>query len=390
MERVKKDLLTLLGYELNGFLSDDSLQDMDIQAVLHEASKHSVLNFIIDALGTLKSKGIVMFDDVYLEQYKNRSIRSIVIGSEVDSLQNEVIDLFTDKSIPYCILKGSSISSMYEKPRLRPSGDIDIYVNPSLISEASEIMIQNGYRYQNTTTSYHKSFIKGGIEVELHNSLPGLPRGRSGRSLLFLKELDKRSVSYEKDGKTIYFPNTCDNGIIQMCHILHHILDEGINLRLLCDWMMLVKSKISDAFWENELLEIYTRAGLNKMAMLLTKTCKIYLGFRTDNCTWCDGVSKKECSRFIDFIFSKVDEDNERKGKEQVGERYEGQLSEQVWEYNTIQYGMKAIYRNMVLLFSGKRNILRICEILVKRKDSIKLLVNLRLFSKKRAIDYAN
>lgn len=387
MKESQNNLLKVIGYELNNASRETVCDISDWEGVLAEAGKHGLINFAIDSAGRLelseKNKDVIA-------KCKNISLQKIVTGTHVEKMQNELLQLLQKNDIPYCVLKGTSISSLYEKPRLRPSGDVDVYIPPEHIKHASEIMLADGYKYYQTTTTYHMSYVKNGVEIEVHNTLPGMPKGKSGENLSFLKNLDKRADKIASGNLLLAYPNTCDNGIIQMCHILHHILDEGMSLRLLCDWMMLVKNRMPDENWNTEICQVYQKAGLDKMAKLLTKTCILYLGMAGTNFSWCMETSDDACKRFIEFIFEQVDREVIRASKKTSSENnYEGELKVNTWEYNGSHYLINAIKRNIVMVLTGKRGIKTIINIMKKRNADAKLLLNLCLFTRNRVRDYA-
>ena len=85
-----------------------------------------------------------------------------------------------------------------------------------------------------------------------------------------------------------------------LLHIVKHI-DDGLGLRQLCDWMGFVKNELNNEVWNNEFQPVLKKAGLENLACVVTKLCKIYLGL-SDEISWCDDADEKTCDELMRYV----------------------------------------------------------------------------------------
>lgn len=314
----------------------------------------------------------------------SKSHEAIFKNIKYINTQNSLIDEFIKSDIKYTILKGVGVSCNYQNPMLRVSSDLDIYVKPSEFEDAKEKLIEVGYEYEKTNTDYHSAFIKDNFEVELHNALPGLPRGSIRNEFVKMKDLTSRAINLRSGNMEVYIPCIEDNATVQLLHILHHTLEKGMNIRLLCDWLAFVKKNLNDDVWKN-MEKDFTQVGLDRMAKVLTRIGEIYFGLDDNNITWHRSVMEQDCENYISFIFEERERELNRTDHKEIN--YETSLSEEVWESKRSIWSI--IIRNVKLLLTGKRNIKRIFQLKQKLNYKTKKIVNLNLMTKKYAKYYA-
>lgn len=101
------------------------------------------------------------------------------------SLQREVLRqidrAFEARDIAYVVIKGVHLRELaYDDPSLRPAGDVDILVSAGQRVPAAAALVDAGFRYrpQPDTISHEASFVKPGIEIDLHWNIlrPGRTR----------------------------------------------------------------------------------------------------------------------------------------------------------------------------------------------------------------------
>lgn len=383
----QKLLLELLKFYFSNNMIEIDYSLVDWEELFLEAQYHKVIPFVYEALYKLdvinKCKSDQLND--VLNRMKSKSMQTIFNNSRLIAFQKELMSKFEEASVPVCVLKGTSLMINYPQMMCRALGDIDLYVKPDSFERANNVLLELDFKYENTTTQYHKSYVKNGVEVELHNAVAGLPGGKSGHNLVFLENIYERGLVGQLEYGNNRIPNVCDNGIVQLLHIFHHATERGLKLRLLCDWMMFVDKNLNDDIWNESIFEIYKSANLDYMAKILTKICKDHLGLENENITWCDEIKPNEYRPFLDAVMKK-DEIIVRSSSEP---EYEHDLRQDVWEYREGLYWVNVLLRNIKLICSGKRTVVQCFEFAKEKRMEQKKIISLNILQKKCVKDYS-
>ncbi len=142
-----------------------------------------------------------------------------------------------------CILKGQGNALMYANPYARTPGDIDVWVNASRaqITEyaAKHFAVGDDIRYHHIETT------KDGVPVELHFTPCTMnnPIYNARLQKWFERNVDLQCsnvVSLPDGAGEIAVPTTAFNVIYQLCHLYHHFFDEGIGMRQVIDYAILI------------------------------------------------------------------------------------------------------------------------------------------------------
>ena len=174
---------------------------------------------------------------------------------------------FRDNNLQSCILKGQGIAQLYPNPRLRTSGDIDVWIN----SSRKEVILFVSKLSKSSHAVYHH--IDGlkidGVEIETHFTPSYMANPFANRRLqkLIWKESTKQFEHCTSlyDGITIHTPTLAFNRVFILHHIYRHFFYEGIGLRQMMDFYYVLKQ----GFTKEEQLEtirIYKRLNLLNFA----------------------------------------------------------------------------------------------------------------------------
>lgn len=210
--------------------------------------------------------------------------------------QNTVISHLNSHNIPFVILKGTSASCYYPIPELRAMGDIDILTKRKDIEKACSIMEEIGYIRLQSDNDFGRTikFVKGNLEIEIH------------RYFTSLNDADKADYL-----ENLILDNICPgqtklpdeiNGLVLLEHIGDH-LEHGLGLRQIIDWMMYVRQCLHDKEWDTYFKFHAEKIGLEKLAVVVTKMCQIYLGLE-DDITWCNNADLSVCKDLMGYIMS--------------------------------------------------------------------------------------
>ncbi len=153
--------------------------------------------------------------------------------------------LLREDGLRCCILKGQGNALMYRNPYARTPGDIDVWVNASrsrIIEYARRhFEVGDDIRYHHLETEMD------GVPVELH-FFPGVMNNPVYNRRLqrwFKRNADLQCsnvVGLPDRAGEIAVPTAAFNVIYQLCHLYHHFFDEGIGMRQMVDYYLLLEN----------------------------------------------------------------------------------------------------------------------------------------------------
>ena len=198
-------------------------------------------------------------------------------------------------TVPYVILKGTSAAQYYPYPELRVLGDTDIMTRHEYYMRACEMMVSGGYKEVTVESERrrgrHRSFAKGDFLVEVHSFFASVTDPEQA------KYLDDQII--ENITPSHILPDHV-NGLVLLEHISQH-LRSGIGLRQIIDWMMFVNQFLQDENWPR-FRDMAEKLGLEKLAIITTRMCEIYLGL--PNRKWSQSANERICEQFLFYILS--------------------------------------------------------------------------------------
>ena len=150
-----------------------------------------------------------------------------------------------------CVLKGQGNALMYPNPYSRTPGDIDVWIDASRerIMEYAQKKFELGddIRLQHLETSLD------GVPVELHFFPCSMnnPIYHARLQKWFRRNADLQCsnvVSLPDGAGDIAIPTTAFNVIYQLTHLYHHFFDEGIGMRQIIDYFLVVNDFSKNVF----------------------------------------------------------------------------------------------------------------------------------------------
>lgn len=219
------------------------------------------------------------------EEWKNYIIQQLV---SCDQCRHEQSILPLD--IPFVILKGTSVAKYYPYPDYRMMGDIDIMTRREDLDKAYHQLLDNGYSVIKELNR-EICLIKNGITVELHRRFATLSDPEKAK---YLDDLIINNINPSHE-----LPDNI-NGLVILEHINQH-MEGGLGFRQIIDWMMFVDKCLPDKKWF-EFYPMVKEIGLEKLAIVTTRMCEIYLGL--SNHAWCADADPAICEQLLDYILS--------------------------------------------------------------------------------------
>ena len=193
-------------------------------------------------------------------------------------------------SVPYTILKGTSAAQYYPHPEYRSMGDIDIMTRREDFDQAYQDLLTGGYCVI-SSAEREVGLTKNGVMVELHRFFSSLSDVDAARYLddLIIENINPSHVLEDPI-----------NGLVLLEHISQH-LENGIGLRQIIDWMLFVNQCLPDEKWQ-EFYNMAKRIRLDKLAIVVTRMCEIYLGL--PHRKWSENANEALCEQLMDYILS--------------------------------------------------------------------------------------
>ena len=221
---------------------------MDWQELYSFASKQAILGLCFD--------GIVRLGKKYPEELRLNPIERKLLmawmskaqqirrqNMKVNAVAGKLFSMLREDGLRCCILKGQGNALMYPNAYSRNPGDIDVWVNASReqITEYAKKHFEIGddIRFHHLETSLD------GVPVELHffpcSMNNPLYNVRLQKWFKRNADLQCSNVVSLPDGTgEIAIPTAAFNVVYQLTHLYHHFFDEGIGMRQIIDYFLVV------------------------------------------------------------------------------------------------------------------------------------------------------
>ena len=231
---------------------------MDWQELYSFASKQALLGLCFE--------GIERLGKEYPEELKQNPIgRELLMtwmgkaqqirrqNMKVNAVAGKLFAMLKEDGMRCCVLKGQGNTLMYPNPYSRTPGDIDVWIHASRerIMEYAQKRFELGddIRLQHLETSLD------GVPVELHffpcSMNNPIYHARLQKWFRRYADLQCSNVVRLPDGAgDIAIPTTAFNVVYQLTHLYHHFFDEGIGMRQIIDYYVVMNDfwKVKESF----------------------------------------------------------------------------------------------------------------------------------------------
>ena len=174
---------------------------------------------------------------------------------KVNAEAGKLFSMLREDGLRCCILKGQGNALIYPNSYSRTPGDIDVWVNAkrdSLTEYAKEhFVLEDDVRYHHIETTMD------GVPVELHffpcTMNNPIYHARLQRWFKRNADLQCSNVVSLPDGiGEIAIPTMAFNAVYQLTHLYHHFFDEGIGMRQIIDYFLVVNDFSKNVFLNNK------------------------------------------------------------------------------------------------------------------------------------------
>ena len=256
MNAIFKFLKYCLGYNID---MGKVIAKMDWRQLYTFVSNQAIIGFCFD--------GIERLGNEYSEELKKNPIERDLLmtwmgkaqqirrqNTKVNTVASKLYSMLREDGLRCCILKGQGNALMYPNVYSRNPGDIDVWVNASRsqITEYAKKHFEIGddIRYHHIETSMD------GVPVELHFFPCSMnnPLYHARLQKWFRKNADLQCshiVGLPDGAGDIAIPTKAFNVVYQLCHLYHHFFDEGIGMRQIIDYFLVVNDFSKNVFLNN-------------------------------------------------------------------------------------------------------------------------------------------
>ena len=199
---------------------------------------------------------------------------------------NDVLLEFTSglakRDMPYVLMKGQGIASLYPHPLHRVSGDIDLYVPMEYYHTVNKGMMAYGGK-RSHETRMHVDYTAKGVIWELHHGIYYFQK--DVRNVIFNRLMDEAMAeppvfASVGDGKVRVLPATM-NVLLLLAHMLDHFYCEGVGLRQLCDYALLLDREYANID-KDRLEKALTDLSMTRTYRVIGALCVRHLGLPSD------------------------------------------------------------------------------------------------------------
>ena len=216
---------------------------IDWNRLLAWAKKQTLLGVLIDGIMMLPADQRP--DESTMTKLTMWMVNNLQTHVRLNHQVSKMMRILAEHDIPSMLLKGQGIAQEYLSPESRQCGDIDLYIGKENYKKACDLAM--GMEITNPDEKdKHTDFMWEGVEIELHHKAVDLPSKKAERyfeewAVEILKH-ETRSFIPQNDTFPILLPSVQYNSIYIFIHMFHHQLTEGVGLRQICDWMMVLHS----------------------------------------------------------------------------------------------------------------------------------------------------
>ena len=223
-------------------------------------SRQALLGFCFDGIERLTKE----FSEELKQNPMGRDLLMTWMGAaqqirrqnmKVNAVAGKLYSKFREDGLRCCILKGQGNALMYPNPCSRTPGDIDVWVNAS--HEQITEYAQKHFEIGDDIRFHHLETSIDGVPVELH-FFPGIMNNpiynvRLQKWFKRNADLQCSNVVSLPDGiGEIAIPTTAFNVVYQLTHLYHHFFDEGIGMRQIIDYFLVVNDFSKNVFLNNK------------------------------------------------------------------------------------------------------------------------------------------
>ncbi len=279
MDKNSLEFLNIFRCAIHGRLPDVS-ENTDITAIKEAADRHNAWPLVF-----------MVLKDVYKDtdpcaqwpDFRNKFFYQCVKNMQHMYGLRKILAAFSTENIPYAILKGEALATLYPHPECRISSDIDLFVYPVDEVRAIDVLTHCGVKVTPRIPHAHHCECTSNAcgKIELHIKWQGdlqndiLYKSKAAPTEAFIQ------MQTEALG-TFYTIGINDGLYFHFMHLLTHFIGGGFGIRLISDLLLYIR-KYKNELDEAAFRQFLTDLGYNKFVDTLLGIGVKYLGFTKED-----------------------------------------------------------------------------------------------------------
>ena len=314
MTEIEQNLFGLLQQSLWRTPFEGEITPKEAGELIALAEKQAISGLIIDALikKDVRMEQKTLFESIgYLEQIKHENQR---MNREVAAFAK----LMAESGMDYVVVKGQMIAALYPEPLVRMSGDIDFLIQD--YQQASKILKEHwDIDLPHQMVEKEFAFTHEDALFELHTYL--IEFGSNKHKRYWERALaESRTATINIGGEEVKVIEPTLYAVYIFMHLFFHFVKEGIGLRHLCDWAVMMHH-YAEEIDKERLMEVLRNVGVLKAFLAFGTILVDKLGMK-DFPLALSEKDRKMQSRILKDIMQSGNFGRGKRKVKQVGIRY--------------------------------------------------------------------
>lgn len=277
----------------------------DILPVIKLAKVQSVLGLIANKILSEDSLAALL-NDAERKNLKHFVISNFSTSQMLNNALIAVVQELRKYNINPVLLKGQGIAKYYPVSELRQCGDIDIYVGQENFAKACEVIgeMSTPEDHERDIPSLKHFHTRIGMACfEIHRYTDVYYPKRLDRIYQKISDEGMKSdfVSLDFSGVQVSTPSVDFNAFFIFNHFWHHFIADGVGLRQICDWALLLHhnhGKINITYLE----DVLHKMGLMKQWKVFGYIAVHILGLPEEELPFYDKKYLKLSKKVLDLV----------------------------------------------------------------------------------------
>ena len=275
-----KSLLNIISSYLFDVQKEILNECPDFESIVTQAEYQAVQGLLLDGLENIPKAQrppipqILRLAGTVCQQMEQVNRMHIAVIGKINTALAEA-------GIKAVFMKGQITGSRWPNPLHRSPGDIDFLVAPDDFERTLDVLDRIGKVDRNLEHEHHGMAYVDGVQLEPHYKIhnyqcPSTDRAMNEMALKMLKSTEFKAEM--GDCEVYVFPPTFES-VFLISHIVNHIYEEGLGLRQIVDYAMLLKHEYERIDWQIH-DDYLKRIRMKRAWRIVTCLCQDYLGMQ--------------------------------------------------------------------------------------------------------------
>ena len=277
----------------------------EVREVLKLSKAQSVLGLVADVVLSQRELAEKLTEQEVM-RLKHFVMSNLSTSQMLNNTLLKIVHELRKHDIEPVLLKGQGIAKYYPVPELRQCGDIDIYVGQENFARTCEVIgeISTPEDHAGDIPSlkhFHTRIGKAFIEIHRYTDVYFPKRLDRIYQKISDEGMGSSLVPLNFSGMSVMTPSANFNIFFIFNHFWHHFIADGVGLRQICDWVLLLNANKGNVDCDY-LYDVLTKMGLMKQWKVFGVIAVDVLGLPVDCMPFYDESYRKLASKVLDLI----------------------------------------------------------------------------------------